>query len=115
MEEGKKDNYSGIKTSVIKEGNEIVGTMETTNEQDTYAEFGTGIEGKNSPHEQEMLQESGWKYYVDSPHKKTIDGKKGWFINKRTFVTGQPAQKKFYNARKRMERKAIEIAKSKFR
>ena len=115
LEEGKRDNYSDIQTSITREGNEIVGTMQTTDEASTYAEFGTGMEGKRNPHVPEMLKASGWKYYMPSPHKKTINGVKGWFVNPRTFVTGQPAQRKFYNARKRMEKVAIEIARSKFR
>lgn len=49
---------------------ENLGILRTTEEQMSYIEFGTGIVGKQSPHE--LAEEQGWQYDVNQ------HGEKGW-------------------------------------
>lgn len=107
---GLQDNYKSTEVIPTKnEGNMITGGIRTTDTKDTYREFGTGMVGKESPHIPEILALANWKYYVPSEYKATVNGVKGWFTSKdefgegKGFVTGIPAEKKFYNAMKNME------------
>lgn len=101
-EVGLKNNYSSTEVIPTKnEGNKITGGIKTTDEKDTYKEFGTGIVGSNNPHVSEMLAQIGWRYDVNE------HGEKGWIYPKSdgTFgwTKGISAQRKFYNAMKNME------------
>jgi len=113
-EVGLEDNYQSTETIPVKNlGGVIQGGIRTTKEEDTYKEFGTGIVGSSSPHVSEYLAQSGWEYDVNK------HGEKGWIYPKAdgTFrwTKGIAAQKKFYNASKRMEEKFEEIAKDEFK
>lgn len=112
-EEGLKNNYkSTVKIATKNEGDRVVGGIKTTEEKDTYKEFGTGIVGSNSPHIAEWLAEAGWKYDVNE------HGEKGWIYPKSDgsfgWTKGIPANKKFYIALQEMEKKFPEIAKEEF-
>lgn len=110
---GMQDNYKSTTTLPVENtGNKVTGGIKTTDEGETYAEFGTGIVGKDSPHIAEYLSKSGWKYDVNE------HGKKGWWYYKNGelhWTQGIPAQKKFYEASKRMEEEFKRIAKEEFK
>lgn len=110
---GLENNHKSTELLPIKnEGNVITGGIQTTDEIDTYREFGTGIVGSQNPHVAEYLAQVGWKYDVNE------HGEKGWVYPKGdgTFgwTKGIPAEKKFYEAIKRMEEAFPEIAKAEF-
>lgn len=113
-EVGLEDNYKSTEILPVKNnGNTITGGIKTTDEKDTYKEFGTGIVGSQNPHVSEFLAKSGWKYDVNE------HGEKGWIYPKEdgTFgwTKGIPAEKKFYNAMKNMEESFKEIGIEEFR
>jgi len=108
-EEGTKNNLkSTVKKETKRIENKVVGGFETTDSIDTYKEFGTGIVGSANPHLSEILSQVGWKYDVNE------HGEKGWVYPKGdgTFgwTKGIPAQKKFYQACKRVEESLNDIA-----
>lgn len=109
-EVGLKNNHKSTELMPIKKvGDTVSGGIRTTDEGETYAEFGTGIVGSSNPHVDEMLAEAGWKYDVNE------HGEKGWVypVGDGTYrwTKGIPANKKFYNAMKNMEREFPNIAK----
>lgn len=109
-EEAGKDTYKSVEIVPAEmQGTTAIAYARSTDEIDTYREFGTGIVGSQNPHIDEALAKSGWKYDVNE------HGEKGWIYPKKdgTFgwTKGQPAQKKFYYASKRAKEKALEIAK----
>ncbi len=98
-EVGLQDNHKSTELLPIKnEGNVVSGGIKTTDEIDTYREFGTGIVGSQNPHPDVM---SGWIYDVNE------HGEKGWRYPKGDgtygWTKGIPANRKFYNAMIRME------------
>lgn len=75
-----------------------------------YVEFGTGIEGKNSPHP----KPANWTYDVNG------HGEDGWYyFNDRDqrwhWTTGMPARPFMYNTAKELEAMCGKIAKEVFR
>lgn len=113
-EEAGRDTYKSV--SIIPaemQGTTAIAYTRSTDEIDTYREFGTGIVGSQNPHVDEALVKSGWQYDINE------HGEKGWIYPKKdgTFgwTKGQPAQKKFYYASKRAKEKAVEIAKQEFK
>ena len=113
-EEAGKDTYESVEIIPAEmQGNTAIAYARSTNEIDTYREFGTGIVGSQNPHVDEVLEKSGWKYDVNE------HGEKGWIYPKKdgTFgwTKGQVAQKKFYTASKRAKEKLYTIAKEEFR
>lgn len=100
---GLQDNYkSAIKIPIQRIDNKITGGIKTTDETETYREYGTGIEGSKNPHPDKM---SGWIYDVNE------HGEKGWIYPTEDgykWTKGIPAGKKFFNAVERME-KAIPL------
>lgn len=113
-EESAKDTYKSVETIPAEmQGETAIAYVKSTDEIDTYREFGTGIVGSQSPHVDTALAKSGWKYDVNE------HGEKGWIYPKKdgTFgwTKGQPAQKKFYLAAERAKEKAPEIAREEFR
>lgn len=103
-----KDNLK----SVIKKKTELTetgakGGFKTTDEIDTYKEYGTGIVGISNPHLSEVLSKIGWKYDVNE------HGEKGWVYPKKDggfgWTKGISAQKKFYLACKRVEEKFNDV------
>lgn len=112
--EGKKNNYKSVRKIEIKAiGSKIVGGIKTTEEKDTYKEFGTGIVGSQNSHVSEFLKEVGWKYDVNK------HGEKGWVYPKEdgtfAWTKGIPAQRKFYNSMKDMENSFAKIASEEFK
>ena len=112
-EEASKDTYKSVVTTPAEiQGTTAISYVRSTDEIDTYREFGTGVVGSQNPHVDEALAKSGWQYDVNE------HGEKGWIYPKKdgTFgwTKGQPAQKKFYYASKRAREKAVEIAKQEF-
>ncbi len=117
-EVGLENNYQLAEILPIKnEGSIVTGGIKTTDEKDTYREFGTGRVGEANPHYPEVLALANWKYYLPSEFKATVNGVEGWFTKHDEFgegtgfVTGIPAEKKFYEAYKRMKEVLPEIAK----
>lgn len=109
-EVGLQDNHKSTELLPVKnEGNIVSGGIRTTDEIDTYREFGTGIVGSQNPHIEEYLAEVGWKYDVNE------HGEVGWRYPKGDgtygWTKGIPASKKFYNAMIRMEEELPNIAK----
>ena len=109
-EVGLKDNHKSAELLPVKnEGSVVSGGIRTTDEIDTYREFGTGIVGSQNPHVEEYLKEVGWIYDVNE------HGEKGWRYPKGDgtygWTKGIPASKKFYNAMIRMEEELPNIAK----
>ena len=109
-EVGLENNYKSTELLPIQNNGEVIsGGIHTTEEKDTYREFGTGIVGSNNPHVAEYLAEVGWKYDVNE------HGEKGWIYPKKdgtfAWTKGIPASKKFYEAMRRMEEQFPEIAK----
>ena len=109
-EVGLQNNHDSTKLlPVKKEGSVVSGGIKTTDEIDTYREFGTGIVGSQNPHIAEYLAEVGWIYDVNE------HGEKGWKYPKGDgtygWTKGIPASKKFYNAMIRMEEELPIIAK----
>ena len=116
-EVGLENNYQSAEIMPIKvEGNIVSGGIRTTDEKDTYREFGTGRVGEASPHYPEVLALANWKYYLPSEFKATVNGVEGWYTNKdefgegKGFVTGIPAEKRFYESYKKMQEVLPEIA-----
>ena len=112
-EEAAKDTYKSVVTTPAEmKGTTAIAYVRSTDEIDTYREFGTGIVGSQNPHVDEALTKAGWQYDVNE------HGEKGWIYPKKdgTFgwTKGQPAQKKFYFASERAREKAVEIAKQEF-
>lgn len=112
-EEAGKDTYKSVEIIPAEvQGTRAIAYARSTDEIDTYREFGTGIVGSQNPHVDEALAKSGWKYDVNE------HGEKGWIYPKKdgTFgwTKGQIAQKKFYFASKRAREKFLEIAKEEF-
>lgn len=111
--EGLKNNYKSARkiATKISEG-KVVGGIKTTEEKDTYKEFGTGIVGSQNPHISEFVEKVGWKYDVNEY------GEKGWKYPKGDgtygWTKGIPAQKKFYNSIKNMEENFARIASEEF-
>ena len=109
-EAGLQDNHKSTELLPVKnEGNVVSGGIKTTDEIDTYREFGTGIIGSQNPNVEEYLKEVGWVYDVNE------HGEKGWKYPKGDgtygWTKGIPASKKFYNAIRRMEEDLPNIAK----
>lgn len=120
-EVGLENNYKSAEMLPIEnKGSVVSGGIRTTDEKDTYREFGTGMVGKENPHIPEMLSLANWEYYLPSEFKATVNGVEGWYTNKdefgegKGFVTGIPAEKKFYEAMRKMEDSFQEIAKEEF-
>lgn len=112
-EEAGRDTYKSVVTVPAEmQGETAVAYARSTDQIDTYREFGTGIVGSKSPHIDKVLEDAHWKYDVNG------HGEKGWKYPKKdgTFgwTSGQPAQKKFYQASQRAKEKAPEIAKEEF-
>lgn len=110
---GLQNNYDSVEVIPITEQDGvIIGGIMTTDEKDTYKEFGTGIVGSNNPHVEELLESIGWQYDVNQY------GEKGWKYPKGDgtygWTKGIPAQKKFYEAMLRMEREFPNIARQEF-
>lgn len=113
-EVGLKNNYKSTEVIPTKnEGNKVTGGIRTTDEKDTYREFGTGIVGSQNPHVSEILAQIGWRYDINE------HGEKGWIYPKGdgTFgwTKGISAQKKFYYAMKDMEESFRTIAIEEFK
>ena len=112
-EEGLEYNYNSTeKIPIENTGEKVTGGIRTTDEGETYAEFGTGQVGSQNPHVAEYLEKAGWKYDVNE------HGEKGWLYYKDGqlhWTKGMPAQKKFYNASVRMEEKFPIIAIEEFK
>ncbi len=113
-EEGLKGNYKSVVLKpIVYDGFSVVGGIETTEEKDTYKEFGTGIVGSNNPHVESFLAKAGWKYDINE------HGEKGWIYPTEdggyAWTKGQPAQKKFYEAMQRMEEELPKIASEKLK
>lgn len=111
--EGLKNNYKSTKKDATKIVDwKVVGGIRTTEEKDTYKEFGTGIIGSQNPHISEFLEQVGWQYDVNE------HGEKGWKYPKDDgtygWTKGIPAQKKFYNSIKDMEDSFARIASEEF-
>ena len=109
-EVGLQDNHKSTELLPIKNEDSVVsGGIRTTDETDTYREFGTGIVGSQNPHISAYLAEVGWIYDVNE------HGEKGWRYPKGDgtygWTKGIPASKKFYNAIRRMEEEFLNIAK----
>ena len=108
--EAAKDTYKSVETipAEVQETTAIA-YVRSTDEIDTYREFGTGIVGSENPHVDEALKNAKWVYDVNK------HGEKGWIYPKKdgTFgwTKGQPAQKKFYNAAQRAREALPKIAK----
>ena len=107
---GLQDNHKSTEMLPVKnEGNVVSGGIKTTDEIDTYREFGTGIVGSQNPHVAEYLAKVGWIYDVNE------HGEAGWKYPKGDgtygWTRGIPASKKFYEAIKRMEEEFPTIAK----
>lgn len=106
-EVGLENNHKSTEMLPVKnEGGVVSGGIRTTDEIDTYREFGTGIVGSQNPHADTM---SGWIYDVNE------HGEKGWRYPKGDgtygWTKGIPASMKFYNAMKKMEEELPNIAK----
>lgn len=107
---GLKNNYKSTELlPIIEENGVISGGIHTTDPIDTYREFGTGIVGSEKPHPDVM---SGWIYDVNE------HGKKGWIYPKGDgsfgWTAGLPAEKKFYEAIRRMEDSLPKVSKDEF-
>ncbi len=112
-EVGLEDNHkSTTLLPITNTGSKVSGGIRTNEVGETFAEFGTGVVGKNNPHTVEYLEKSGWKYDVNE------HGEKGWVYFKDGqyhWTKGIPANRKFHNASKRMEEKFEEISKEEFK
>lgn len=108
---GLQDNHKSTELlPVVTTGGKVTGGIHTTDEIDTYREYGTGIVGSNNPHPDVM---SGWIYDVNN------HGEKGWKYPKGDgtygWTRGIPASRKFYNAMIKMEEAFPSIAQEEFR
>lgn len=94
---------------IIYDGSVVSGGIKTTDPIDTYREYGTGVVGSNNPHPDIM---NGWKYDVNE------HGEKGWIYPKSDgtygWTKGLSAEKKFYEAMRKMEKALPKIAKEEF-
>lgn len=109
-----RSNYMGSGTSASVTSNTAgnTGFIVATGSGLMFEEFGTGYQGLFSGYPSEVLSKvkgvpvtGGYKYYYPSKAKKTVGGKKGWFvpknvigtnINSNGFTEGQPAGKQVY-------------------
>lgn len=110
---GLQDNYNSAELlPITNDGNIVKGGIQTTDEKDTYTEFGTGVVGSENPHVAEFLAKVGWVYDVNG------HGEKGWIYPKPDgtygWTKGIPSEKKFYEAMLRMEESLPDIAKAEF-
>lgn len=109
---GLDNNYnSTTKIPIVNTGNKVIGGIKTNDVGETYAEFGTGMVGRESPHVADWIAKSGWKYDVNE------HGEKGWVYYKDGqfhWTAGIPAKKKFYEASEKMEENFPIIAREEF-
>lgn len=108
---GLEGNYeSTVKIPVENDGAVISSGIKTTNQIDTYKEYGTGIVGSEHPHPDIM---NGWIYDVNE------HGEKGWVYPKGDgtygWTKGIIPQEKFYLAMNKMEEALPSIAQEEFR
>lgn len=100
-------SYQTELLEIKEEDGAVTGGIRTVNEKDTYREFGTGIVGSRNPAVDEYLSEAGWKYDVNE------HGEAGWIYpvgnGEYRWTKGLPAEKRFYNATKKMEDRLSEI------
>ena len=107
-EEGLKNNFEATEIIPVEISNKKVsGGIVDKDKKDKFREYGTGIVGSNNPHANEELTRAGWVYDVNN------HGEEGWVYKDEAGnywrTKGQPAQKKFYEASKRMEEKLPEF------
>lgn len=108
-----REEYAGVDDVKIDyEKSPLGGKIIAIGDQIAYLEFGTGEYAKNTY--EGKLPTSGvpitgsWTYYYDNPlYKRTVDGEKGWFTNKKvegvlTFEIGQKAGNQMYRISKRL-------------
>lgn len=108
------ESLGGGKAKVIASGEKVA-----------FYEYGYGIEGRDSGYQGKLPTEpltfesagnthttQGWEYYYPNPKtKRTVDGQKGWFHNKK-FVVGRPAQAQMWKTANELENgKAIQAIK----
>jgi hypothetical protein len=113
-EEASKDTYKSVEVVPARlYAGRATAYVRSTDEIDTYREFGTGIVGSRNPHVSDALDRAGWIYDVNE------HGDAGWIYPKKDggfgWTKGQPAQRKFYLAMERAREKAPEIAKEEFK
>lgn len=106
-EEGLKDNFEATEIIPVEiDNSKVTGGIIDKDVKDKYREYGTGIVGSNNPHIDEELAKTGWQYDING------HGESGWVFKDSTgnfwITRGQVAQKKFYEASKRMEEKLNE-------
>lgn len=109
-EEGIKNNYESTEVIPIEISKEkVTGGIIDKDKKDKFREYGTGLVGSNNPQVSEELIRSGWKYDINS------HGEAGWVYKDEAGnywrTKGQPAQKKFYEASKKMEEELPKILK----
>jgi hypothetical protein len=83
--------------------NKFVGSISNTSEEATYAEFGYGLTGYQSPYEHGdvfNMEQAGWiNYDLDSPSK--LNDRSWWYTNAdglKVRTKGQPSASIFYKA-----------------
>ncbi len=117
-----KRAYAGTNVSVITERNDNTVTIYAKEKGIAFDEFGTGFYAKGT-YEGELPKETltfssakkqhsthGWEYYYpNSDTKRTMYGKKGWFIPPNpyfpngSFHTGKIASNRFYRSCKKIK------------
>jgi len=89
-------------------GNKFTVTITNSSQKATYAEFGTGMIGKQDPHPevdsygQMGFRGGSWEYYVEGKtpnYKVEVNGVKGWF-HKGKFQEGMSSQPFYYKSSK---------------
>lgn len=117
-----QEEYSGIDKVAVTYKKLSGGRSQVIAERKglSYIEFGTGDVGKESDYPTKNLPMQGvpitgnWEYYYPSESKKTIDGKRGWFLGS-NFITGRAAGMQMYKTSKRLRDEMINIVKNKIR
>ena len=106
-----RDGNVDVSTGTDKIGNTARAYMDGS--QAAYIEFGTGVKGKQSPHE--LAAEVGWEYDSGERIFTTKDGRRGWVYKDPIsglyyFTEGIPAMMPVLNAAREIKNEVAETA-----
>ena len=95
------------------------GFIRVTSDHVAFVEFGTGVVGQQSPHQNgEYLSKASWSYASGSKIFTTNDGKVGWIYPTDDggfrFTEGMPSRPFMYETALELERQYMQIAKEVF-
>ena len=108
------DKDGNVRASVRGKSYENPATISLTGDQAAYLEFGTGVIGRNSPHE--LAGQVGWEYCVGPKIRTFKNGRIGWLYydnsNRHYRITsGIAAQNIVFNAARNTRYRVKDVVK----